>query len=85
LTVRLVYFASVREAIGIAEEQRELPPELMTVHNIVRWLSNQSPAYASAFVDTDRLRFALDQNMVTGSALIGNGTELAIFPPVTGG
>ncbi len=85
LTVRLVYFASVREAIGIADEQRELPPSLVTVHDTVRWLADQSPAYAAAFADTERLRFALDQDMVTGEAPIGNGTELAIFPPVTGG
>ena len=32
-----------------------------------------------------RLRFALDQNMVTADALLGDGEELAIFPPVTGG
>lgn len=83
--MRLVYFASVREAIGIAEEQREFPPVVMAVHDIVRWLCDQSPVYASAFADTDRLRFALDQNMVTGSAIIGKGKELAIFPPVTGG
>lgn len=83
--MRLVYFASVREAIGIAEEQRELPPHLMTVWDVIGWLARQSPAYASAFVDTDRLRFALDQNMVTESALVANGAELAIFPPVTGG
>lgn len=83
--MRLVYFASVREAIGIAEEQCELPSHVMTVQDTVRWLADQSPAYAAAFADTDKLRFALDQNIVTDRALIGNGAELAIFPPVTGG
>lgn len=83
--MRLVYFASVREAMGIAEEQRELPPHVLTVHDVVAWLADQSPDHASTFADTDRLRFALDQHMVAGDALIGKGTELAIFPPVTGG
>jgi len=83
--VRLIYFATVREAIGLAEEQREFPPNVRTVDDILRWLAAQSSAYAAAFGNTDRLRFALDQNMVTPDALIGNGTELAIFPPVTGG
>jgi molybdopterin synthase sulfur carrier subunit len=83
--MRLVYFASVREAVGIAEEQRELPPHLVTVRDVIGWLADQSPAYAAAFVDTARLRFALDQNMVIESALVANGVELAIFPPVTGG
>lgn len=83
--MRLVYFASVREAIGVAEEQRELPLHILSVRDVVSWLAEQSPAYALAFTDMDRLRFALDQNMVTEEALIADGTELAIFPPVTGG
>lgn len=83
--MRLVYFASVREALGTAEEQRELPPHILTIHELVLWLADQSPDHASALADMDRLRFALDQQMVAAGALIGNSTELAIFPPVTGG
>lgn len=83
--MRLVYFASVREALGIAEEQHELPPHILTIHDLLLWLADQSPDHASAFADTDRLRFALDQQMVAAGARIGKSTELAIFPPVTGG
>jgi molybdopterin synthase sulfur carrier subunit len=51
----------------------------------VIWLRGQSQEHAVALDDLSRLRFALDQNMVTADALLGDGEELAIFPPVTGG
>ena len=81
----LVYFARVREAVGFDAEERELPPELQTVGDCVMWLAAQGANYAAAFADPSRLRFALDQQMVREDAVLENVTELAIFPPVTGG
>jgi molybdopterin synthase sulfur carrier subunit len=83
--VKLVYFASVREAIGLSSEDRDIPCDARTVGDFVIWLRGQSQEHAVALVDLSRLRFALDQNMVTADALLGDGEELAIFPPVTGG
>ncbi|WP_445785314.1 molybdopterin converting factor subunit 1 [Sphingorhabdus sp.] len=83
--MKLVYFASVREAIGLSSEDRDIPCEARTVGDFVIWLRGQSQEHAVALDDLSRLRFALDQNMVTADALLGDGEELAIFPPVTGG
>lgn len=83
--MKLLYFASVREAIGLSSEELSCPDELRTVTAIVTWLANQSDGHEAALCDQSRLRFALDQNMVTANALIGDAQELAIFPPVTGG
>jgi molybdopterin synthase sulfur carrier subunit len=83
--MKLVYFASVREAIGPSSEDRDIPCDARTVGDFVIWLRGQSQEHAVALDDLSRLRFALDQNMVTADALLGDGEELAIFPPVTGG
>lgn len=83
--MRLVYFAAVREAVGVPSETIDLPPHLRTVGETIDWLADQSSAYALAFQDLSRLRFALDQNMVSADAKLGDAVELAIFPPVTGG
>ena len=83
--MKLVYFASVREAIGLSSEGRDIPCDARTVGDFVIWLRGQSQEHAVALDDLSRLRFALDQNMVTADALLGDGEELAIFPPVTGG
>lgn len=83
--MKLVYFARVREAIGVDSEERELPAEVRAVGECLAWLMSQGENYATAFVDPSRLRFALDQQMVGQETLLEGASELAIFPPVTGG
>ena len=83
--MRLVYFARVREAVGLDAEERDLPAQVQSVGDCVRWLAGQGDNYASAFADPSRVRFALDQQMVGEDTLLQSASELAIFPPVTGG
>jgi sulfur-carrier protein len=83
--VKLVYFARVREAVGTDHELRDLPEHVLTVADCIDWLSGESEQYATAFADRDRLRFALDQQMVWKGTALEGAQELAIFPPVTGG
>jgi sulfur-carrier protein len=83
--VLLVYFARVREAVGVDSEEKALPDDVLTVADCIDWLSGESAQYAAAFADRDRLRFALDQQMVWEGTALEGAKELAIFPPVTGG
>ena len=83
--MKLIYFARVREAIGVDAEELALPADIQTVGNCVEWLAGQGMNYATALADPSRLRFALDQQMVWEGTALEGATELAIFPPVTGG
>ena len=83
--MKLVYFASVREAIGLSSEEFDVPQDVCTVGDLVARISARSDEHARALHDLSRLRFALDQEMVADDALLGAAKELAIFPPVTGG
>lgn len=83
--MQLVYFARVREAVGFDAEERDLPADIKTVGECVIWLAAQGENYATAFANPSHLRFALDQQMVWEETLLEGASELAIFPPVTGG
>jgi sulfur-carrier protein len=83
--MRLVYFASVREAIGVDGEDWDLPLDVQTIADSLNWLRGQGENYQVAFANPDRLRFAVDQVMVKADAALVGAKELAIFPPVTGG
>lgn len=83
--MKLLYFAQVREAIGVDGENRELPGNVLTVADCLDWLADDSASYAAAFANRDKLRFALDQQMVWKGTALEDALELAIFPPVTGG
>ncbi|WP_298669680.1 molybdopterin converting factor subunit 1 [uncultured Sphingomonas sp.] len=83
--MRLVYFAWVRERIGVGEEEVDPPAEIATVAALVDWLARRSAGHAAAFADRDRLRAAVDQAFVPLDAPLAGAREVALFPPVTGG
>jgi sulfur-carrier protein len=83
--MRIVYFASVREALGIDGEQAEIPDNIITIAGCLAHLLARGGVYQAALADQTKLRFALDGHMAKAEALISGAQELAIFPPVTGG
>lgn len=82
-TVRVRYFASIREALGPGETL-ELPAGA-TVAAARDALIARGGAHASALARGRALRCALDQTLSDESAVLADGAELAFFPPVTGG
>jgi sulfur-carrier protein len=83
--VKLLYFAWVRQKIGKGEEDIAPPAGVATVRDLVRHLTGLGPAYADAFADLSRLRAAVNQEHAAFDTPIGDGDEIAFFPPVTGG
>jgi molybdopterin synthase sulfur carrier subunit len=85
MATEILYFAWVREKIGVSAETIDLPGGLATVADLVTWLSRRSEGHAEAFAEPARLRAAIDQMFVPLDAPLGRPREIAIFPPVTGG
>jgi sulfur-carrier protein len=82
--MQLLYFAKVREAIGVDGETRAIAAGT-SIASLVDQMVVEDVRYADAFADRSKLRFALNQQMVRDDALLDDASELAIFPPVTGG
>jgi molybdopterin synthase sulfur carrier subunit len=85
MTVRLLYFAWVREKVGRADEVVDLPAHVKTIADLMTWLKTRGPEYASAFERAEVIRAAIDQQHVRPAAAIEGAREIAFFPPVTGG
>ncbi len=83
--MKIVYFAWVRERVGLAEEEVTPPAGVADVAALVEWLATRSDGHRAAFADPARLRAAVDQAFVPLDAPIAGAREVAIFPPVTGG
>ena len=83
--MKAVYFAWVRERIGKAEEELSPPPEVVTVGDLVAWLSAKDEGYAHAFENPKTIRAALDRAHVKPNAPLAGAREIAFFPPMTGG
>jgi sulfur-carrier protein len=82
---KLLYFARVRQIVGKAEEEIELPGSLATISDVISWLKQRDEGYASAFADMRIIRAAIDQAHKPLDAPIRGAREIAFFPPVTGG
>ncbi len=83
--MRLRYFAWVRERIGLTEEEVEPPAGVLTVADLLAWLSARGPEYEHALAEPKAIRVAVDQVHAQRNAPIRGAREVALFPPMTGG
>ncbi len=83
--MRLLYFAWVKEKVGVSEEQIDPPDGVATIAELIDWLKSRGPEFANAFAKSDVIRAAIDQIHVRHDAKIEGAHEIAFFPPVTGG
>jgi molybdopterin synthase sulfur carrier subunit len=83
--MKVRYFAWVRERVGQAEEEIELPPDVASVADLIGWLAQRDEGYAAAFAEPTVIRAAIDQEHVEHDAPLADVREIAFFPPMTGG
>lgn len=79
----VLYFAWVRERIGVAKEQ--VATDAATVADLVAELSGREERYKLAFQDMTVVKIAIDQAMAPLDAPLSGAREVAFFPPMTGG
>jgi len=85
VTIKVLYFASVRERVGKPEEEIEPPAGIATVGQLMTWLAARDEQYAHAFENPKVIRAAIDRKHVRSDARIEGAGEIAFFPPMTGG
>jgi molybdopterin synthase sulfur carrier subunit len=85
MTLKLIYFAWVRERVGKADEEITPPASVATVAELIRWLSGRGEEYAHAFENPKVIRTAIDRTHVRPDTAIAGAREIAFFPPMTGG
>jgi len=85
ISMKLLYFAWVRERVGTGEEEIEPPAEIATIADLIDWLRRRGEHYAHAFENPKVIRAAIDRTHVQSGASISGAHEIAFFPPMTGG
>jgi molybdopterin synthase sulfur carrier subunit len=83
--MKVKYFAWVRERIGKTEETIEPPAGINTIADLIGWLSARGENYAYAFEKPRVIRAAIDHTHVKPDTAIAGASEIAFFPPMTGG
>jgi molybdopterin synthase sulfur carrier subunit len=84
MTLRVLYFASLREALCTSGESIEVPDGVISVCDLRAHIAARGEPWA-ALATVKNLRAAVNQAMVGIDATLKDGDEVAFFPPVTGG
>lgn len=82
--VTVLYFAGLRENLGVDRESLVLPEGVADLGALRRWLAARGGEWGR-LETTPNLRFAVNQTMARAATPVADGDEVAFFPPVTGG
>lgn len=82
--ITVVYFAQVRERLGLEREELPWGAELSDVSALLALLSSRGAIW-SEVLQTENLLVAVNQEMADRGLELQDGDEVAFFPPVTGG
>jgi molybdopterin converting factor subunit 1 len=82
MTVTILYFAALRELLGIGEEHVAVTRDVLTVQELAEQLVERHPALRPHLAS---VRFAVNESFVDSKASVNSGDTVALIPPVSGG
>ncbi len=85
MKLHLRFFASIREGLGVAQEEIAIPDSVKTIADLRAFLTMRGAPWSDVLSADRVLRCALNQQMVSADTALLEGAEIAFFPPVTGG
>lgn len=83
MTLDVLYFAWLRERVGVPRER--IDTDAATVRDLVADLAGRDDWHAAALSDLTAVRVAVDQQLTDLDAPLTGAREVAFFPPMTGG
>ena len=84
--IKIIFFARLRELMGIEQLDYELDTEEPTsVNAVLVSLAAQHPALSDYIAQGHLVMIAVNQQTADFEKTLKSGDELAFFPPVTGG
>jgi len=84
MTVRVLFFASLRDSAGADELEIELD-DAVPLDGFMPLLKDRLGEPAFEALTGESVRIALNQELTSGAVTIRPGDEIAFMPPVTGG
>ena len=83
--MKLLYFAWIRDDIGLDGEEISLPDGVKTVGDLIALLKGRGDSYERGLMASEELKVAVNLEYANLDTPISDSDEVAFFPPVTGG
>jgi len=84
MSITILYFARIKEALDTAQESLNLDENILTVAHLVTQLRKRNDNWQSTLAEKNVL-VAVNQTIANFTTEINDGDEIAFYPPVTGG
>jgi molybdopterin synthase sulfur carrier subunit len=82
MALHVLYFAGLRDAVGLTEETVELPEGVRTIGALADHLARRHPAYRERRA---HVRIARNEAFAGDDEPLADGDVVALIPPVAGG
>lgn len=80
MVLQVIYFAAVRDLVGLSEERIEVSDAELTVARLVEILLERHPR-----LSTDGVRIAVNEEFAEPATPVRDADVVALIPPVSGG
>ena len=85
MKVKILYFAKIRELVSLDNEIIDLPSNVITFDELKNYFTLRGAPWSEIFLPENGTRCALNKNLMNSNFIIEAGSEIAFFPPITGG
>lgn len=85
MLIQVKFFAGLREALGVSADSVSLPGDSGSAADVLAALRARGGTWIEALAEERSFRVAVDQRMASSASSVRHGSEVAFFPPVTGG
>ena len=83
--IEILYFARLRESLGLAREQLDHSQQIDSVADLLEHLRIRGEPWSTTLGEGESVLAAVNQEIARLDTKIKDGDEVALFPPVTGG
>lgn len=83
--IKMLYFARIRESLGVASESLELDSSVSDVGGLIAWLCRRGGVWSETLGGRRPVLVAVNQEFSNRATRVCDRDEVALFPPVTGG
>ena len=83
--ITILYFASLRERLKLSSEELDLTQDVKTAGDLRQCLCARGEPWSQLLDEQTLVMMSVNKTMAASDKCIGDGDEIAFFPPVTGG
>lgn len=85
MAIDILYFASLRERLGVDRESLDLPAGVTDLAGLLAELRARGGVWGEVLAEDRPVLMAINQEMAGAADALRDGDEVGLFPPVTGG